>query len=33
MNEIVSFVIAFAVGGIAYVMLIAILKNKRKNEK
>jgi len=33
MNEIVSFVIAFAIGGISYVMLIAILKNKRKNEK
>lgn len=30
MNEIVSFVIAFAIGGIAYVALIVILKNKRK---
>lgn len=33
MNEIVSSVIAFAVGGIAYVALIVILKNKRRNEK
>ena len=33
MNEIVSFVIAFAIGGIFYVILIAILKNKRRNEK
>lgn len=30
MNEIVSSVIAFAIGGIAYVALIVILKNKRK---
>lgn len=30
MNEIVSSVIAFAIGGIAYVVLIVILKNKRK---
>lgn len=30
MNEIVSSVIAFAIGGIAYIALIVILKNKRK---
>lgn len=33
MNEIVSFVIAFTVGGISYVILIVIFKNKRRNEK
>jgi len=33
MNEIVSFVIVFVIGGISYVILIAILKNKRRNEK
>lgn len=30
MNEIVSSVIAFAIGGIAYLVLIVIRKNKRK---
>ena len=30
MNEIVSSVIAFAIGGIAYIVVIIILRNKRK---
>lgn len=33
MNTIISSVMAFAIGGIAYVILMIILKNKRKKRE